>query len=156
MTIARKDCRLDEERKAFPIGADGLGIIASALCMVHCVLTPVVLSLIAVWAHYLPSEERFHRILAALIATFGAVAIIGGYRRHRRCRVLLLMSVGLVLIFAGAYWGSRLPSHLAEVAVTMVGSCFMIAGHFLNHTFCRSCARCNKPVAASETTPPAR
>jgi uncharacterized membrane protein YfcA len=147
---------LSDERKAFSLGADGLGIIASSLCLVHCVLTPVLLSLLSVWAHYLPSEERFHRILASLVAALGGVAIFSGYRRHRQSRVLLLMGVGLLLIFAGAYWGSRLPSHLAEVAVTMIGSCFMIAGHFLNHTFCKSCARCSKAVHASEQTPPTR
>jgi hypothetical protein len=49
----------------------------------------------------------------------------------------------LCLIFAGAYFGNRLPSHLAEMAVTMAGSCCMIAGHFLNHTFCRNCERCD-------------
>jgi uncharacterized membrane protein YfcA len=144
---------LSNERRAFSFGADGLGIIASTLCLIHCVLTPLVLSLLAVWAHYLPSEERFHRVLAASVATLGGVAILRGYHRHRRSRVLLLMSVGLLLIFAGAYWGSRLPSHLIEVAVTMLGSCFMIAGHFLNHTFCKSCERCSKPVPAPK--PPA-
>jgi hypothetical protein len=122
--------------------ADRLGIIASAVCFVHCILTPVVLSLSAVWVHYLPSEEKFHRGLAVLIAAIGCFAILGGYRRHRRSRVLLLMSAGLLLIFAGAYWGDRLPSHLAEVAVTMIGSCLMITAHFINHTFCKSCRCC--------------
>jgi hypothetical protein len=125
------------------VQADRLGMVASALCFVHCVVTPIVVSLSAVWAHYLPAEEKFHRTLAVVVATLGAIAIVGGYRRHRRFRVLVLMSGGLLPIFAGAYWGSRLPSHLAEVAITMMGSCLMIAGHLLNHTFCKDCERCN-------------
>jgi Na+-driven multidrug efflux pump len=135
------------ERPTFSMHADRLGIIASVLCFIHCVLAPVVVSLLAVGAHYLPSEEKVHRILAVCVAALGSLAIFSGYRRHRRSRVLLLMSSGLFLILVGAYLGNRLPSHLTEVAVTMTGSCLMIAGHFFNHTFCRNCERCNDPCS---------
>jgi hypothetical protein len=66
--------------------------------------------------------------------------------------VLLLMGCGLLFIFAGAYWGDRLPSHAAEVAVTMTGSCLMIAAHFINHTFCKNCRRCDK-TETTKTSP---
>ncbi|HEY7302470.1 MAG TPA: MerC domain-containing protein [Bryobacteraceae bacterium] len=130
------------ERRTLSMQADRLGIIASVLCFIHCVFTPLAVSLLAVGAHYLPTEEKIHRVLAIFVATLGGLAIFFGYRRHRRSRVVVLMSGGLFLIFAGAYFGNRLPSHLAEVAVTMAGGCFMISGHFLNHTFCRNCERC--------------
>jgi hypothetical protein len=45
---------------------------------------------------------------------------------------------------ASAYWGDRLPSHPAEVLVTLIGSGFMIAAHRTNHTFCRDCS-CSRP-----------
>jgi hypothetical protein len=131
---------LKNDREGVSLRADGVGIVVSAVCFVHCILTPVVLSLSAVSAHYLPSEERVHRILAVCVAAIGAFAIITGYRKHRRSRVLLLMSSGLLVIFGGAYWGDRLPSHSAEVLVTMMGSCLMIYAHLINHTFCKNCS----------------
>jgi hypothetical protein len=134
---------MNNDRQALSLNADRLGIIASALCFVHCILTPVALSLSAVWAHYLPSEERFHRALAVLVAAIGCFAIVSGYRKHRRLRVLFLMSAGLSFIFAGAYLGDRLPSHIAEIAVTMTGSSLMITAHLINHTFCKNCQRCD-------------
>jgi hypothetical protein len=140
------------ERRTLSMQADRLGIIASVLCFIHCVLTPVAVSLLAVGAHYLPSEEKIHRVLAVFVAALGSLAILFGYRRHRQSRVVLLMSSGLVLIVTGAYFGNRLPSHLSEVAVTMMGSCFMIAGHFLNHTFCKNCERCHQSCSPVETT----
>lgn len=129
-------------RRVLAVPADQLGVWASAFCVLHCILTPVVLSLSVVSAHFLPSEERTHRTLAVVIATLGALALVKGYRTHRRLRILLLMTIGLACIFAGAYWGDHLPSHLAEVLVTFTGSAFMIAAHRLNHTFCRDCS-CN-------------
>jgi hypothetical protein len=125
-------------RRTIP-SADFLGVWASGLCVVHCVLTPVLLSFSAVFAHLLPSDEKVHRSLAAGIAMIGGIALFYGYRKHRRVRIPLLMAIGLGFIFAGAWWGDRLPSHRAEVAVTMVGSGFMITAHRMNHTFCCNC-----------------
>lgn len=73
----------------------------------------------------------------------GALALIKGFRIHRRIRGLIFMSVGLTSIFAGSYWGDRLPSHRAEMFVMFAGSCFMIAAHRLNHTFCNVC-KCSR------------
>ena len=129
-------------RRVLAIPTDQLGVWASALCVVHCLLTPVVLSLSIVSVHFLPSEEKTHRTLAILIATIGALALVKGYRTHGRRRIMLLMTIGLACIFAGAYWGNHLPSHLAEVLVTFTGSAFMITAHRMNHTFCRNC-RCS-------------
>ena len=119
--------------------ADQLGIWASALCVVHCVLTPVLLSMSVVFARFIPGEEGTHRTLAVGIAALGAIALIAGYRRHRRRRIPGLMMLGLAFIFVGAFYGDRLPAHGYEVAVTMTGSILMIWAHRLNHTFCREC-----------------
>ncbi|WP_263357850.1 MerC domain-containing protein [Acidicapsa ligni] len=119
--------------------ADRLGIWASGLCVVHCILTPVLLSFSVVLAHLLPSEERVHRTLALTVAMLGAIALLRGFRKHRRARVLLLMAAGLGCIFAAAWWGDLLPSHWAEVAITFLGSSLMITAHRMNHTFCKQC-----------------
>lgn len=119
--------------------ADRLGIWTSALCVVHCVMTPVLLSFSAVLAHFLPGEEGTHRFLALFVGLFGAVALVSGFRRHRRVPILLVMTFGLVCIAGAAFFGSLLPSHAYEVVITFVGSAAMITAHRLNHTFCSSC-----------------
>jgi uncharacterized membrane protein YfcA len=129
--------------RSFATTADRAGVLASALCFVHCLVTPVLFSLSAVSAHFLPSEERTHRTLAILITLLGAAAILTGYRRHKHPSILVLMAAGLTLIFAGAFLGDRLASHWQEVAITLAGSCLMIAAHRRNHTFCQRCIRCD-------------
>jgi hypothetical protein len=138
--LTRQRSNVSNSNRALAFSPDQLGIWTSALCVVHCLLTPVVLSLSAVSVHFLPSEERTHRILALSIAAFGAIAILTGYRHHRRASVPSLMAIGLGFIFGGAWWGSHLPSHAAEVAITLLGSVFMIAAHKANHTFCLNCS----------------
>ncbi len=112
----------------------------SALCVVHCLLTPVLLSFSAVLAHLLPGEEVTHRSLAMLVALFGTIALITGFRWHRRFAVLALMLGGLGCIAGAAWFGDRLPSHAYEVGITFAGSALMITAHRLNHTFCHRCA----------------
>ncbi len=124
-----------------PFWADRLGTWTSTACFLHCLLTPVVLSLSTVLAHSLPSEERVHRVLAIAVASLGALALLHGFRAHRRRRVVWLMAAGLGCIFGAAWWGDQLPSHAAEVALTFAGSTLMIVAHRFNHTFCRDC-RC--------------
>ncbi len=128
--------------RIFTFSADKLGIWASALCVVHCIVTPVLLSLSVVFARLLPGEARTHRFMAVSVAAFGAVALINGFRTHGRRRILVLMAMGLACIFFGAFWSDLLPSHRYEVLVTLTGSLLMITAHRMNHTFCRDCSRC--------------
>ena len=127
--------------------SDRLGIFASTACVVHCILTPILLSSSVVAAHFLPSEERTHRILAVGIALIGAFAVIRGLRRHRRTAVLWLTLSGLGCISVAAYAGDWLPAHWMEVAVTICGSTLLVLGHRLNHTFCKACP-CASPAAS--------
>jgi hypothetical protein len=126
------------------LSTDNLGILAFSLCVVHCLVTPVLISMSAVFAHFIPGEEKTHRTLAVGVATLGAIALVKGFRTHGRRRILGLMAFGLGFIFAGAFYGDRLPSHGYEVAVTMTGSALMICAHRMNHTFCNDC-RCSEP-----------
>ena len=136
--------------------ADRLGIWTSALCVVHCVLTPILLSFSAVAAHFLPGEESVHRSLSLFVGLFGAIALIAGFRKHRRMTILFLMLGGLTCVAGAAWFGSRLPSHGLEVTITFVGSGLMIIAHRLNHTFCRSCECSSQshPIIAAQIDPP--
>ena len=129
-----------EHRPRPPAWSDRLGIYASAACLVHCLLTPILLSVSVVAAHLLPTEAHTHRVLAVGIAAVGGLAVIRGLRRHRRTIVLWLMAAGLTCITLAAFLGDTLPAHWMEVATTVCGSGLLIAAHRLNHTFCRTCA----------------
>ncbi len=137
---------MTDDQSFWTRSVDHLGVFASAACFVHCLATPILLSFSAVYAHFLPSEEHTHRLLAVAVTVIGAVSLGMGYRRHKRRLTLALMAVGLLLIFTGAYFGDRLPSHVCEVAITLAGSCFMISAHRLNHTFCGRCKSCTGPA----------
>ena len=112
-------------------------------------MTPLLLSFSPVFVHLLPGEETFHRRLAVIVTGSAGAALFFGFRKHRRKRVLLLMTLGLSLIIGTAWWGHLFTNRVLEIGLTILGSTLLIAAHRLNHTFCRSC-ECVEPVCASE------
>jgi hypothetical protein len=144
MASAEYGARVDEPNRQVS-WSDRLGIYASATCVVHCIGTPILLSMSAVAAHFLPSEESTHRTLAVGVAFLGTIAIIRGLRRHRRGVVVWLMLAGLSCVAGAAYFGDALPHHWMEVGVTVCGSALMITAHRLNHTFCKNCSCACEP-----------
>jgi uncharacterized membrane protein YfcA len=121
---------------------DAVGIGASTLCAIHCLLLPFVLAFAPAMAHFLPGDEVVHRTLACLLAAIGLVAFRAGYKVHRKKIVIVLLATGIAGVSAGAYAGSLLPSHHWEVVITILGGAFLISAHSLNRTLCRSCRTC--------------
>jgi MerC mercury resistance protein len=123
---------------------DAIGVGASTLCAIHCLLLPIVLSFAPTLAHFVPGTEAVHRTLAYLLAAVGLIAFWNGYKVHRRRVVLLLLAIGILAITVGAYADSLLSNHTWEVLITVAGSLFLIVAHSLNRTLCRSCRVCNR------------
>ena len=119
---------------------DKIGTIASMACLVHCIATPLLFSVFAVAAQFIPSEQHIHRVLAVPVCLIGIYAMRSGFKRHQRLWPTVLMVVGLSLIVAGAVWGEQMPNRVVEVGVTMLGSACMIAAHRMNHKMCKACA----------------
>ncbi|MFC7338344.1 MerC domain-containing protein [Haloferula chungangensis] len=151
---------------------DRIGVIASALCAVHCALTPVLLlalpSFGQIWAHPLS-----HWAAALLVVPLAAWSMLKGYPRHRRKWVVAagMSGIALVLLGAAAPWlfsdpapaaatctdaccpstylgddgSQRLHIPLASI-LTTIGGLFLIISHIGNLCRCKCCA----PKPASE------
>ena len=132
------------------ISADFLGISASGLCMVHCALTPLLLSVAPGLMHYVPGSEMVHRILALIVLSCGSLAIVRGYQIHRKAIVLCGFLVGLALVLAGTVAGEVFSSHLAEMYVTVCGSTCTVISHWKNRAFCVACGRCEHEEIGAE------
>ena len=130
--------------------ADLAGATASGICLVHCLLTPVVISLFPSAIPYLPGDAWFHRILATAIVLLGVAAFVPGYRIHRRKPLLALIATGVALIFAVAWAGGEM-SRAAELALSIPGSLMLVSAHLLNRSFCRQCNTSNESEACPTT-----
>jgi hypothetical protein len=130
--------------------ADTAGAIASGICLIHCLLTPLLISLFPSILPFLPGDATFHRALAIGILLLGAAAFVPGYRLHRRKSLLALVASGMLLILAVAWTGETL-SPLLELSLSVPGSLLLVTAHLLNRSFCQQCHSC-KDTDHCETT----
>lgn len=128
---------------------DRLGIALSALCLVHCIGVPLLMliasgSMLAFSAG--AGEGWFHQWLVWAIAPVALIAVLPGWRRHRKHNVVAGMLCGLALISGAAFAGDELISPQAEMMLTLCGGALLIAAHWINLRLCRSCPVCWQDV----------
>ena len=120
--------------------ADSVGMALSLLCLIHCMAFPVLAAFAPAILANLPGDDSTHRTLLIGICFVGVLAFRSGYRVHRRVSILALFLTGMGLISLAAIMGQKLLSPLGETAITVCGSCLLVTAHWLNRSFCRSCA----------------
>src|SRR3984885_6314535 len=118
--------------------ADMVGIGLSGLCMVHCLVFPLLVSFAPAILRGLPGDDVTHRFLAIGIALAGGLAFRSGYKVHRKGWILALFLVGIALISAAAVLGEPVLSAHGETGITVCGSLLLITAHWCNRSFCNS------------------
>jgi hypothetical protein len=130
--------------------ADLAGAAASGICLIHCLLMPVLVSCIPGFVAYIPGNAGFHHTLAAVVVLLGTAAFVPGYRLHRRKALLALVTTGISLVLVVAWSGDALNSAL-ELILSLAGSSMLIGAHLLNRSFCRQCLDCKQAESCSAT-----
>jgi hypothetical protein len=112
--------------------SDTIGQVLSAVCAVHCVSTPLVVSMAPAAASVFGGA---HPVLLVLVIVVGLWAFVPGYRCHRSSKVIGLAVGGVVAlgVAALAFEGSL----LAETGVSLLGATLMMSAHWLNRKLLR-------------------
>lgn len=127
---------------------DGLGVVASSLCLAHCLLLPVFATFLPVLGAQFLGGESVHRALGLAILAISAAAFIPGYRRHRQRKPPGMAAVGLALLLAGMAALEEI-----ETVFTVAGGVLLIRAHLLNHSFCRTCGVCRTETGCRQVAP---
>lgn len=131
-------------------GWDSFGIAVSGVCVVHCLMLPVVLSLLPLW----PAAEVFHAwlhpIFALILVPTTAIAAVTGFRKHRQRSIVVILAAGLAVILSAGVLGHAAPGATLETALTVAGSALLIGGHWRNW---RAARCCDESLACSTHTP---
>lgn len=119
---------------------DLAGIGASALCVLHCLLTPVLVVFLPILGVV---EKQTHAVFALVILGIGLLAFWPGYLRHRQWQLVAMATGGFVLISLGVTAPEGLLSESAEIIATVVGGITLVGAHVANAHFCRYCRHCS-------------
>ncbi|MBC7371922.1 MAG: MerC domain-containing protein [Bdellovibrionaceae bacterium] len=110
---------------------DRVGAILSALCALHCVVTPFVTLSLPFWVysvHYSP----VHLALALFILPIGLYAFWNGFQRHQNKLILGLGIFGLTLLAAALTGPSSRNQLRWNDILTLIGSFSLVIAHILN------------------------
>lgn len=99
----------------------------SGLCLVHCVLSIVIVSALGIGGEFLLAPV-FHRVGLALALVIAAVTIGWGAIQHRRAVPFVIAMMGLTFM-GGAL---AVPHGLHEMVLTIIGVGLVSVGHILN------------------------
>ncbi|MGB0954922.1 MAG: MerC domain-containing protein [Panacagrimonas sp.] len=108
--------------------ADHAAICLSGLCVLHCLMLPLLIALLpalSVLDHY---ESWIHRGLLLLVLPISAWALGSGCARHGHRAILIAGVVALTVLAIAPFLGR--PDW--ELPLTVVGSLALIASHLLN------------------------
>lgn len=130
--------------------ADRIGILASAVCLVHCLLLPLIVPLLPLLAG-LAEAEAFHEGLLVLLSLCAIVAFVPGYRAHRLLSVVLFGGLGVALLAGGVLAHDWPPLAGFDTPLTVIGGLVLVSTHLLNLRLCRRCPVCSAERAAEGT-----
>ena len=118
--------------------ADGIGIVGSAACALHCIAAPVLLVAgTALPASFL-ADETFHHMLLWVLLPAAVLAIGLGCWQHKDRWVLVLGVLGLAGLSSPVAVPHELIGELGERVVTVGSAGLLIAAHLRNFRRCRA------------------
>lgn len=122
---------------------DKLAIGISGLCAIHCLLTPVLLTIAPVTAIGEMDEHLFHMLLIWLILPSSLIAATLGCGKHKDTYVLLGVTIGLSTLIFAAFWGHDWLGELGEKFTTLLATTILALSHWRNFKLCRE-YKCQK------------
>jgi hypothetical protein len=129
---------------------DRVAIALSGLCVVHCLVGPLLLALApAMLISFGVSDVVFHRLLLLVVVPSSAVALGLGCRRHRDRSVIGLGLLGLSALGLAALVGHEVLGEVGERLLTLGGAVVIATAHLRNFRLCRRAA-CHVRSTAAE------
>jgi hypothetical protein len=121
---------------------DRLGIIASCICAIHCLATPL-LTLAWPFIATHTAHEWIHIGLLLFVAPLALFAFSTQRKKHGSNVPFAFGISGLAFLAAGVIFHDLAHDHFAlYVAINVIGSSLLIYGHYKNIKLCQ-CNTCH-------------
>lgn len=117
---------------------DKLGILLSALCLIHCILGPILLVLIPSISQFF-TEEWIHIFLFIFVVLVAGYVFLSHYKYHRSKSILVSAFSGIFLLSLGLFLHDSLNA-ISHALINLPGSLLLIWAHWQNLQICK-CTR---------------
>jgi len=117
---------------------DRIGITATSLCALHCILLPILLPALPLLGLSFLANHQWENVFMLLTGVLGTYALFSGFKRyHRKLYPLYTLFLGM-----GIYSLRHDFSEQAEPYIIILGATLIVAAHIINLKLCNSCKKC--------------
>ena len=117
---------------------DKVAIGLSLLCLMHCLLLPVLLLVLPTATIVVALTNEFvHKAILFSVVPVSLAALYFGYRKHGSKALVVMGLMGLLLLLS-AIFAHDLVGHTGEIVLTVLGSVLLVVGHFRNYRLSRA------------------
>jgi len=106
---------------------DSAAIVLSGLCVLHCLIVPVVLVLFPLVAFSFGGDAHLHGLMLWLALPVSTVGLVLGACRHRRWRIFIAGAAAMALLTFASTWGHDNLQLVAE-SLLMIAASVLLAG----------------------------
>lgn len=117
---------------------DKFAILLSGICLVHCLLTPVLITLLPiVSSSSLVEDILFHQLMLWVVLPTSVTALFLGCRKHKQFLIAAPGIIGISILVAVAFFGHAWFGIVGEKVATSVGGLVLALSHYLNYRACQ-------------------
>jgi len=117
---------------------DRIGITATSLCALHCILLPVLLPALPLLGLSFLADHAWEHVFLLITALLGTVALFSGFKKyHRKIYPFYLLFLGIFI-----YWIKHDFSEEIQPYFIVIGASLIVAAHLINLKLCNSCKQC--------------
>ncbi|RYY44067.1 MAG: MerC domain-containing protein [Chitinophagaceae bacterium] len=121
------------------INWDGLGIITSVACAIHCAILPLLVSSLPLFGINIIHNSLFEWSMIGLAFIVGLYSLLHGYRKHHQKSLpLWLFGIGFLFLITKQFF------HEHETWFLIPAVLFIIAAHWRNYLLCNR-VKCSSP-----------
>ena len=135
MAVAALDTKHDHGVKAkfsvFSLAWDRLGVIMSGLCLIDCLVLPVVSTLLISLQSSVGWVKELHWYLLPVIGITGGIAFHHSFKAHRAYSIVVSGVVGYLMLAFGELFEPALGFNSVNY-VSVAGSALLISAHVRN------------------------
>ena len=123
--------------------ADKAAISLSLLCALHCLATPVLITLLPSAIALKLDNELFHLWMLIGVVPISLFALTLGCKEHRNLGVAGAGTIGIALMCGAIILGKDILGPFGERALTLIGAGFVTGSHIRNFIICRQSKVCD-------------
>ena len=112
---------------------DILAVSLSVLCILHCLLLPIMVIALPSMASLFFVDEVFHTWMVIAVIPISGIALYRGWKKHQVLKIGTIGFMGLLLLSCAAFLGHDFISENDERFLTIIGTTIITLAHIWNY-----------------------